>query len=76
MFSTKLFQRDEPIVMKKPQKGLQAKCPAGNNCVGGQGMKSTRAFWLKKMRESSQIRPVSGHGHSCCNLEGFKTEIR
>lgn len=30
--------------MKNPQKGPPAKCPAGNNCVGGQGMEVDPSF--------------------------------
>lgn len=34
--------------MKKPQKGLQAKCPAGNNCVGGQDIEADPSFLAEK----------------------------
>lgn len=34
--------------MKKPQKGLQAKCPAVNNCVGGQAVEVHPSFLAKK----------------------------
>lgn len=65
--------------MKKTQNGLQDKCPAVNNCVGGQGMEVNPSFLgKKKMRESFQIRSEflympTGHGNSFCNPKGLKT---